>query len=135
MASKAHGSLTVDQLCAVVDYPLDLTLLLQMSDRYPSKRAVNLQPLNEDALADKPERRNFLDDTVVCRFVKRNSVLGLILDLSLRPLLFLSGLSSRGCCSCLCFGLDEKGCVGMGQQLHRSKAMRAQGVLAWCMQE
>lgn len=91
--------------------PLYLALFFQVPDRNSRQAPINLQSFNEDALADKPEGRNFLDDTVVCRFVKSNSVLGLILDLSLRPLLFLSGLSSRGCCSCLCFGLDEKGCT------------------------
>lgn len=93
----------------MVHNPLDQALLLQMSDRNPRQRAVDLEPLNEDALGDEPEGGHFLDDTVVQGLVERNSVLGLVLDLALGPLLLLCCLSTaRGCGCCLSFGLQGK---------------------------
>ena len=86
--------LTVDQLCAVVHNALDLALLLQMPDRNSCERAVDLEPLDEDALRDKAEGRDFLDDTVEQALVECNGVLGLVLDLSLGPLLLLCGLAA-----------------------------------------
>lgn len=68
---------------------LDLSLLLQMLNSNTGQRAVDFETLDEDALADELEGWDFLQDTVVGGFVKGDSVLGLILDLSLRPLLFL----------------------------------------------
>ena len=78
----------------MVYYPLDLALLLQMSDRYPREGAVDLEPLDEDALADETEGGDLLHDTVVQHLVEVDGVLGLVLDLALRPLLFLSSLSA-----------------------------------------
>lgn len=86
--------LTVDQLCTVVYYPLDLAVLLQMSDRNACERAVNLESLDEDALADETEGGDLLDDAVEQDLVERDGVLGLILDLAFRPLLFLGALSA-----------------------------------------
>ena len=104
--NRHSGARTVDQLPAVVDNPLDLALLLQVSDSNPRQRAVDLEPLNEDALRDEAERRDFLHDAVVQGLVQRNGVLGLVLDLALGPLLLLCRLAAaRGCGGCLCFGL------------------------------
>ena len=92
---------TVDQLVAVVHNPLDLPLLLQVPDGYPRKTPVDLQTLDEDALADEAEGGDFFEDTVVGGLVKGDGVLGLVLDLSLGPLLLLCGLAAaggRGCC-------------------------------------
>ncbi len=73
---------------------LDLALLPQVSDSNTSQRAINFKTLDEDALADELEGWHFLQDTVVGGFVEGDSVLGLIFDLSLRPLLFLGCFST-----------------------------------------
>ena len=65
-----------------------------MADCYPSKAAIDLEPLNKNTLRDESEGRRFLEDTIVGRLVKGDCVLGLILDLSLRPLLLLRGFST-----------------------------------------
>ena len=90
----------------MVHDPLDLTLLLQVPDSYPRQAPVDLQPLDEDTLADKAEGRNFLDDTVVSGLVEDNGVLRLVLDLALGPLLLLGSLAAaRRCGCCLSLGL------------------------------
>lgn len=73
---------------------LDLPLLLQVSDSNACEAAIDLQPLNEDRLADEPEGGNLLHDTVESCFVKGHSVDGLVFDLSLGPLLLLRRLPS-----------------------------------------
>lgn len=87
-------------------YPFDLLIFLQMANSNTSQTAVNLETLDEDALADEFEGGDFLQDTVIGGFVEADRVYGLILDFSLRPLLLLCGFSSttRGGC-CFCFGL------------------------------
>jgi hypothetical protein len=84
---------TVNQLAAVVYNPLDVSLFLQMTDSNTGKTAIDFEPFNENALANETEGRNFLEDSVVCRFVKDNSVLRLVLHLPLRPLLLLCGFT------------------------------------------
>ena len=65
-----------------------------MTNSDTGKTAVYFEPLNEDALADETESRNFFKDSIVCGFVQDNSMLRLILHLSLRPLLFLRGFTA-----------------------------------------
>jgi hypothetical protein len=55
---------------------------------------VDFETLDEDTLADEFEGGDFLQDTVIGGFVEADCVLGLILDLSLRPLLLFGGFSS-----------------------------------------
>jgi hypothetical protein len=74
--------------------PFNLSLFLQMSDRNPRQAPVDFQPLNEDALADKFESRDFLQDTVVGGFVKGDGVLGLVFYFALGPLLLLCRFSA-----------------------------------------
>ena len=98
---------TIDQLAAVVHDPLNLPLLLQVPDGYPRKTPVDLQTLDEDALADEAEGRDLLEDTVVGRLVEDNGVLRLVLDLALGPLLLLGSLAAaRRCGCCLSLGLE-----------------------------
>ena len=80
----------------MVHNPLDLPLLLQVPDGYPCKTPVDLQTLDEDALADEAEGRDLLEDTVVGRLVEDNGVLRLVLDLALGPLLLLGSLLFLG---------------------------------------
>lgn len=79
----------------MVNNAFDQALLLQMSDSNACQASIDLQPLNENALADETPSGSFLHDTVECSFVTDDGVLGLVLDLSLRPLLLLSSLSAR----------------------------------------
>lgn len=90
----------------MVNNPLDLALLLQVSYGNTCQRAVDFQSLDKDGLGDETEGGDLLEDTVVQGLVKSDSVLGLVLDLSLGPLLLLGGLAAtrRGRC-CLSFGL------------------------------
>ena len=67
-----------------------------MRNRLPGKTATNLQSLNEDALRDESERGHFLHDTVECRLVKGDGVLGLVLDFALGPLLLFCGFAATG---------------------------------------
>ena len=87
-------------------------LLLQMLNRPPRQTAVDLQPLNEDALADEAERRDLLHDAVIQRLVQNDVVLRFVLDFALGPLLLLRGFSApAGCGCCFCFGLGLWGFV------------------------
>ena len=107
----------------MVDDPLDRALLLQMPDSNARKAPVDLQPLDEDALADEAEGGDFLQDTVVGGLVNHDGVLRLVLDLSLRPLLLLGGLAAaRWWGRCFGFGLDRI-CVG---HQHRISEMLSQ---------
>ena len=92
----------------MVHDPLDLALLLQVPDSNPRQGAVDLQPLDEDGLADEAEGGDLLQDTVVGGLVEDDGVLRLVLDLALGPLLLLCGLAAaggRGCC--LSLGLQD----------------------------
>ena len=74
--------------------PLDLTLLLQVPDGYPGETPIDFQPLDEDGLADEAEGGDLLHDTVEQDLVECDGVLGLVLDLALRPFLLLSSLAA-----------------------------------------
>lgn len=65
-----------------------------MPDGDTSQGAVDLETFDEDALGDELEGGDFLQDTVVEGLVEGDGVLGLILDLSLGPLLLLGGFAS-----------------------------------------
>ena len=73
---------------------LDLALLRKMADRNTGERAVDFETLDEDGLGDVSEGGDFLKDTVVGGLVKGDGVLGLVLDLSLGPLLLLGGFTA-----------------------------------------
>jgi hypothetical protein len=92
----------------VVDDALYLAVLLEVADSNTGERAVYFETLDEDALGDEAEGRDFLHDAVEGGLVEGDGVLGLVLDLSLGPLLFLCGLAAatrRG--FCCCFGLQK----------------------------
>lgn len=78
----------------MVHNPLNLSLLLQMTDCYPSQAPIDLQSLDEDTLANESEGRDLLHDAVVSGLVEDDGVLRLVLDLSLGPLLLLRGLTA-----------------------------------------
>ena len=73
---------------------LDLAFLCKVANCDTGKAAVDFETFDEDGLGDETEGGDFLEDTVVGSLVERDGVLGLILDLSLGPLLLLCGLAS-----------------------------------------
>ena len=78
----------------MVHDPLDLTVLLEVTNSNARERSVDFQTLNENRLRNEAEGGHFLDDTVVRGLVKSHRVLGLVLDLALRPLLLFCGFST-----------------------------------------
>ena len=90
----------------MVDNLLDLALLRKMAHRDTRESSADLETLDEDRDRDELERRDLLQDAVVCGLVKRDGVLRLVLDLALGPLLLFRGLAatttrlgrSRFCC-------------------------------------
>ena len=85
--------------------PLDKSFLLEVTDSETGQATTDFKTFNENTLADEFESGDFFEDTVVGDLVKRDRVLGLILDFSLRPLLLLCSFST---CSwgCFCFCLE-----------------------------
>ena len=81
--------------------PLDKSFFLKVTDSDTGQATTNFETFNENTLTDEFESGNFFEDTVVGGLVKRNGMYGLVLDLSLRPLLFLCRFSTR---SYGCFG-------------------------------
>src|SRR5882757_3367200 len=99
---------TVNELARVVHDALDQALLLQMSNGNACQAPIDFQPLDENALADEAPCRSFLHDTVEGNLVTDDSVLGLVLDLSLRPLLLLSRFSAGRWWWSFCLGLNRR---------------------------
>jgi len=126
---------TVDQLRAVVHDPLDGALLLEMSDGYPGKTAVDLQPLNQDRLRNELEGRDFFQDTVVNGLVEDNGVDCLVLDLSLGPLLLLCGFTAArgGGLGCGFWGLrDESSQLLCGERADAIQSEEGQSIKISC---
>jgi len=73
---------------------LDQILVFQMFDSKTSQRAAYPETLNEDALTDEFEGGNLLQDTVVGGFIEIDSMLGLVLNLALGPLLLFCCLAA-----------------------------------------
>ena len=81
--------------------PLDSSFFLKVTDSSTGQGTPNFETFNENTLTDEFEGGNFFEDTVVGDLVKRDRVLGLVLDLSFRPLLFLCRFST--CRGGFCF--------------------------------
>lgn len=73
---------------------LNVTVPLQMLDSDSRKRTVYFETFDKDGLRDELEGGDFLEDSVKGHLVDGDSVLSLVLDLSLGPLLLLGRLSS-----------------------------------------
>ena len=84
---------------------LDGALLLEVADGDAGKRAVDTETLDEDGLRDEAEGGDLLHDAVEERLVGCDGVLGLVLDLALRPLLLLGGFATGFRGRCFLFGL------------------------------
>lgn len=60
---------------------------MKVADGDTGKRAVDLHTVNEGGLRNHLESWDFLEDSIVSWSVEDNSVLSLVLDLALGPLL------------------------------------------------
>ena len=98
--------LTVDELCRVMYDPLDKSFLLKVTDSDTGQATTNFETFNKNTLADEFEGGDFFEDSVVGGLVKRDGMLSLVLNLSLRPLLLLCRFSTCRW-GCFCFGLEQ----------------------------
>jgi hypothetical protein len=64
----------------VADNLLDLTVCLEVGERFPCKRAVDLQTIDEDGDGDEAVGLDILLELVVGLLVEDNGVVGLVLD-------------------------------------------------------
>lgn len=81
--TRTSIELTVDELRRMVNNSLDLLLFLQMANSDTSQTAVDLETLDQDALADEFEGGDFFQNAVIGSLVEADRVYGLVLDLSL----------------------------------------------------
>jgi len=88
----------------VVDDLLDLPLLCEVADDKAGKGSINFQPFDQNRGRDEAIGGYVLECPIVCGFIEDDSMLGLILNLAFRPLLFLGGFAAAGCWRG-CFGL------------------------------
>lgn len=90
---------TVDLHLAVGDHRLDHALLLEVGDALAGERAVDLHTVDEGSDGDEAVGLDILVELLRGGLVEQDGVLGLVLDLALRPLLLLLLASSSGCLS------------------------------------
>jgi len=64
----------------VTDNLLDLAVLLEVGERFPCKRAVDLQAIDEGGNGDEAVGLDILLELVVGLLVEDDSVVGLVLD-------------------------------------------------------
>lgn len=71
---------TVNAQLGVSDNLLDLTLLLEIGERSPCERAVNLETIDEGGYGDEAVGLDILLELVGDSLVENDSVVGLVLD-------------------------------------------------------
>lgn len=76
-------------LRGTVNDPFDQPFFFQFTDSNTSETSIDFESFNEDRNANKPEGGNFLVNSVIRGLINSDGVLGLVLDLSLRPFLLL----------------------------------------------
>lgn len=64
----------------MTDDLLDLAVCLEVGERFPCKRAVNLQAIDEGGNGDEAVRLDILLELVVGLLVEDDGVVGLVLD-------------------------------------------------------
>jgi hypothetical protein len=84
------GGSGVDHLTSVLADATNGTFFFQMSDSGTSQRTVDAETINQDSGGDELVGWGFLDELIEDSLVENDGVVGLILDLSLGPLLLLS---------------------------------------------
>jgi RNA-binding protein YhbY len=80
----------------VGDNGLDKALLLEVGKALASERAVDLHSVDQSSDGDQTVRLDILVELLGGGLVEKDGVLGLVLDLALRPLLLLLLCSSSG---------------------------------------
>lgn len=80
---------TVDLHLAVGDNGLDEALLLEVVEALAGQRSVDLHSVDENSDGDQTVRLDILVELLGGGLVEEDGVLGLVLDLALRPLLLL----------------------------------------------
>jgi len=88
--SNSSSGTSVDLQAGRVADLLDQTLSLQIQESLASARTVDLQAVDEDGGGDELVGGNLLDHLGVGLLVHDGGVVGLLLGLTLRPLLLLS---------------------------------------------
>lgn len=83
------GSHTVDLHLAVRGDGLDQALLLEVGDALAGQRAVDLHAVDENSDGNQAVGLDILVELLGGGLVEDDGVLGLVLDLALRPLLLL----------------------------------------------
>jgi hypothetical protein len=74
------GRHTVDAQLRVSHNLLDLAVRLEVGQRFPRQRAVNLQAIDEGSNGDEAVRLDILLKLVVGLLVEHDGVVGLVLD-------------------------------------------------------
>lgn len=87
---------TVDLHLAVVDDRFDHALVLEVLDALAGEGAVDLHSVDQDSDGDEAVGLDILVQLLGDGLVEDDGVLGLVLDLALRPLLLLLLCSSSG---------------------------------------
>ena len=80
LSQKNSGQPTVYAQLGVSDNLLDLTLLLEIGERSPCERAVNLETIDEGGYGDEAVGLDILLELVGDGLVENDSVIGLVLD-------------------------------------------------------
>jgi hypothetical protein len=86
------GRAGVDLLRRVLGDHADLILCHELLDGLARERTVDVQALRENGWGDKLVLGALGHELLVCVLVEQHQVVGLLLDLTLRPLLLLSAL-------------------------------------------
>jgi hypothetical protein len=84
---EGGGGHTVDLHLAVSDHRLDDALLLEVGKALSCQRAVDLHSVDEGGNGDETVRLHILVELLRGGLVENDGVLGLVLDLSLGPLM------------------------------------------------
>ena len=105
-----HDGPGVDELGVVGGNKLDLALLVELAERNTGQGAVDLQTIDHHGGGDELVCGYFLEDLLEGVLVECDGVVGLVLDLSLGPLLLLllSSSSRRGLCGVLGLSFSKR---------------------------
>jgi hypothetical protein len=96
LGAGAKGAHTVNLHLAVGNDRLDDTLLLEVGNALAGQRAVDLETVDEGSDGHQAVGLDILVQLLGSVLVEDDGVLGLVLDLALRPLLLLLLASSSG---------------------------------------
>lgn len=98
-----RGARTVYAELGVLHNALDRSLLLEIIERLPGQRSVDLEAIDECGDGDEAVRLDFLLELVVGGLVEDNGVVGLVLDCSMSAVALLDppALGASGSSACI----------------------------------